>query len=292
MGRRAIMKGNVVLPSDLSRQRYVDYCLRTQTASVLCENGDFLKNCPIVHNFCGVNEGLLNSLVFPETSTELGSRVVVLYLEENEMGIIIGCLRDGNYIKLEEEYQFKAIRQNKGNSFTINGSGLRGVLDLIAIGENSGGGKIRMKAFTKEQEGELEFSTNNFFIQATERISITSNKYLDIIIRDLNVKEKFTKINYEFGVGFNYEDEFGNTIKIYSDGIDINGDKINVGKNSLEPAVKGDKLVSILEELLNAILVMTVGTGVGPSTLPINLASFTAIIPKLQTIKSQKVNLE
>lgn len=50
-----------------------------------------------------------------------------------------------------------------------------------------------------------------------------------------------------------------------------------------EPMVLGEQWIAIMDELLTALVSLTVGTGVGPSTTPINFAAFEAIRAKIVT---------
>jgi len=62
--------------------------------------------------------------------------------------------------------------------------------------------------------------------------------------------------------------------------------KINLGDANLESLVKGETLVQLMTELITAIEVMTVLTGAGISTPPVNVASFTTVKGKLRTMLS------
>ncbi len=69
------------------------------------------------------------------------------------------------------------------------------------------------------------------------------------------------------------------------------GKTVYVGANAQEAAVLGDKLKTILDDLLTALTAMTVGTNVGPSTVPTNVAQFIAIKARLQQILSTTVKV-
>lgn len=66
--------------------------------------------------------------------------------------------------------------------------------------------------------------------------------------------------------------------------LDANG-AIRIGSDtgapSDEPMVLGNLWISVMEELIDAISAITVGTGVGPSTTPINFAQLAAIKAKI-----------
>jgi hypothetical protein len=61
---------------------------------------------------------------------------------------------------------------------------------------------------------------------------------------------------------------------------------INLGNQNLESLVRGETLVQLLTELITAIEVMTVATPAGPSSPPINVASFSKVKGQLRTMLS------
>lgn len=70
------------------------------------------------------------------------------------------------------------------------------------------------------------------------------------------------------------------------------GQTVFVGLNAEEAAVLGDTLKGLLDELVEAILKLTVPTGVGPSGTPINSAEFNAVKAKFEQFLSQTVKVK
>ena len=68
----------------------------------------------------------------------------------------------------------------------------------------------------------------------------------------------------------------------------INSPEILLGKNATEKLVLGDMLRQWLSELIDALNALTVGTPVGPSSPPINVASFIRLKTKLNTLLSKQ----
>jgi hypothetical protein len=83
----------------------------------------------------------------------------------------------------------------------------------------------------------------------------------------------------------------GNKINIVSNGKDVNfyteNGHINLGNINLEPLVMGNKLVSILKDLINLIIEQQYLTPSGPSAEgPVNKPQFKSLASKLETILS------
>lgn len=76
-------------------------------------------------------------------------------------------------------------------------------------------------------------------------------------------------------------------------GLELNGEQINFGAEGLEALLKTGRftikndlysLKTALTDLINAISVLTVTTSTGPSSVPVNVASFVAIGTKLNNL--------
>lgn len=310
--RRLVIKANVVLPSDITRERYVDFCFRTHSVSVMSEHGEFMKSCPVAYNFCGTNEGFFYSLEIPKEPNQLGSRVLILYLEEQDMGIVIGCLPDGKNVPLDEEFQMKFMRRTEGNNFMFRGSGLRGVIDLIAQGDDGAGnrGQINLKAFNTDGTGQIEFATDFMVLKAKKSIKVTSNKILELFLKNKVEQDEFSKITWELGVGFTFEDEFENKITVNETGLKFvgkEGDFLEITDGVVKLNGNGQKAVlgNILQTQLNvektrvdtiiqAIFNAAVVPGDGGAAFKTNLllALSFASPPDYSNILSDKVKLD
>ena len=51
--RKTVFIGNVVIPTDVNRDEYVKYAIKTNTVCVMTDAGDFLKNCPLSSSTVG-----------------------------------------------------------------------------------------------------------------------------------------------------------------------------------------------------------------------------------------------
>lgn len=76
------------------------------------------------------------------------------------------------------------------------------------------------------------------------------------------------------------------------DKVQVQAPAIELGKDTLEKAVLGETLKTKLEELIDAILAITVPTALGPSGTPINAAQFSTIKSQLDQILSNVNTLD
>ena len=84
-----------------------------------------------------------------------------------------------------------------------------------------------------------------------------------------------------------------NSVSLTSEKISLNSDRVNLGRDADEPVVKGNELVTVLEDLVNAINSFATQPILNPGTLPGNAVSLATQINlvkiKLNNILSTKV---
>lgn len=92
------------------------------------------------------------------------------------------------------------------------------------------------------------------------------------------------------------EHKNGAKISIDKDGnieiTNVDGKTVYVGRSANEAAVLGDTLKGLLDELIDAIVALTVPTGMGPSGIPINAAQFQAIKARWRNFLSGTVKVK
>ena len=103
--------------------------------------------------------------------------------------------------------------------------------------------------------------------------------------------------------GYEYRDKFGNRLTLNQEGAQLTSAEITQksgriynkagkivngeGGDNSEGVAKGDTLKGLLDDILSAIGQITVTTAVGPSSPPVNLASFEALAEKTKSIISE-----
>ena len=177
--------------------------------------------------------------------------------------------KDGSIISLSsEQHQLaflpgtvddknKSDFETKPQSFKSYPSKLIG--DQILI--NSG--RIILSAKNAEM---IFYSKKNYGFISDGGLSIDNKLGIEVNVGDnTNVKTNDRDINLNTGNG-----------------------KINLGDKELEPILKGDKWVSLMEELIDAILKQNYLTPSGPSKIaPENAPTFNSIKKKLKTVLSE-----
>lgn len=147
--------------------------------------------------------------------------------------------------------------ETKPNSFKAFPSKLIG--DQILI--NSG--RVIISAKNAEM---MFFSKKNYGFVSDGAMSIDNKLGIDVTVGDnINVTAADRDINFNTSNG-----------------------KINLGNTKLEPLVKGDSWVTLMEELIDAIVAQQFLTPSGPSaTGPVNAPSFNTIKSKLKSVLSE-----
>jgi hypothetical protein len=118
-----------------------------------------------------------------------------------------------------------------------------------------------------------------FSAKTSEMIFYSKGNYGFISDGELSIDNKF-------GIKANVNDDINITTNNRDVNINSGNGNINLGNQNLESLVRGETLVQLLTELITAIEVMTVATPAGPSSPPINVASFSKVKGQLRTMLS------
>lgn len=120
-------------------------------------------------------------------------------------------------------------------------------------------------------------STDSAAIMKADHTRIVARKSVKLVVQDGTTTKAVVSVEPNGNILIT-----GKSVTIGNDGTDV----VSLGISEQEPMVLGNTLVELLQELLTAIKTITVGTGVGPSSTPINFAQFDAIGTKLETMLS------
>lgn len=270
--------GYVIIPSDVNREEYINYCFVNESVSIYPEVGG------ISYNNIKVSSNCLNSLEFPEGGENFGSCVIYLLFSTQKTPIIIGVLskKDEN---LALNYKlFKLVKSLGNNSVSITGDGKEGNLFVNVQSDTNSGGQIIIDVNNLSKNGVFKLSVKG-------NIFLLSNNIEFSIKENFRVKSK--SVNFECS----------ELLEINSKQITLKGDKIQflnksieIGEKNLQYVVLGETLkndvITPLLSLLQSFSVIV--TSFGPTTVvsPETITKIKLIEQKMNGLLSEKVKVE
>jgi len=255
--------GYIAIPVDIDRDKYIGLCYKTNTVSILCDDGSFFNRIPIPSSILGFID-------FPKNVRDFGT--AVLYVNEpikNQL-FIVSLVESPIEIGDMTENQFKWKRKWGNNLVEISGSGKEKYVSITVDGEEGESNfivSVKNKSKTGkvliETDGEIKLSTN-------QKLSLETFK--EFIVSTLSKNEILALYKQS-------EEEHY-----------FEGKKFRINKGD-EAMLKGNKTKDFLEELLTTISKITVTTSLG--VMPImNLQDFILLKEKLKLLLSEKSFLE
>ena len=291
--------GYVVIPEGCNTAEYIQSCYRNSSISI---SGGY--GCTYMHNV-RVTIDALNNIKFP-TSGEFGSPVVWLRDSFTNRAVVIGVLTAGGKSNLTGIFQQRIYQEVAEQIAEIFLDAMNSRVVITALGNSNVPAEVVIKASSGNAEGDAIKLVSKDIIQAEgKRLKILLTDNFDILINDgekdiISIKgnPELFELKDQFGnyINFNEEsvelkDQFENSVMMNEENVKISTEKFNVGEGS-EQMVLGNTLLSLLEQLLDAISSLTVVTPHGPSGTPLNAAQFTQIKGKLKTMLSNLSNTD
>ena len=303
--------GYVVIPDKGNITEYVQKCYRNSSISISGGCG-----CSYMHNVKITIEAL-NKIKFPEEVGKFGSPVVWIRDSFTNRAIVIGVLNNSGESNLTEEHQQRIYQEVAEQIVDIFLDAMNSRIVISALGDDKNSSEVIIKASSKKSEGDAVKLVSKDVIQTeSNKLKILLTDNIDILINDgekdilsikgnselfelkdqfdncINFNEEEIKLKDQFGnyINFNEEtvelkDQFDNCILMDKENVKIDTKKFNIAGGK-EKMVLGNKLTNLLNELISAILAITVTTAVGPSSPPVNSPQFIQIQSKLNTILS------
>jgi hypothetical protein len=275
--------GFLVVPSEIDRIQYIEDCYRTQTVTINGGEGyGFFSSvrCP---------QNILENLVFP-TETSRGTPIVWVKDGMTHLPVIVGWLRqEGDYYALGEA-QWRLSRGTDKRNVEIFVDGSIAEIQVNVLGDKEEPANIDIKLSSENGDSEFNLSSDNTVnLHAAKKLTLLSENEFDLTVTEKG--ETKGLIQYVLGKGIVIQDEFGNVIKTSDGLIELLSKQINHNEGK-EPMVLGDTLAKLLSDLIDAIMKLTVMSPVGVTSVPVNIADFSAIKARIDEIKSKISNLE
>jgi len=290
--------GYIIIPDGVDRDQFLLTCFRTGKVSILTESAERLDNVSVV-------QSSFNNLVFPATPKELGSVIFWVKIPKHNIPVVVGCLNKTNDLLPIEEGEFYVGRRGKEHKISIIGQEHYGdlfiTLDSLSSKKSSKfeinlSSKIKQSLFQIICDGDVVVNTNNINLQAASKF--------ELIVKEAK-NDKFLRLKYTLGEGFDYLDEFNNIIQINKDQIYLEkGDgkkitvtnKIKLGNGSFEPSVLGDKNSQYLSDILDKLITLLnnlstfsitqAGASIAPPLTPLS-GGFTSLSTQIITLLTE-----
>jgi hypothetical protein len=313
------MIGYVTLPTDISREEYISYCLKTYTVSIETISGGFYQRVPI----SSVN---LNLIDFPHKPTEKGSQVV-FQLEDNGSPIIYTVLERTNLLgdTLEGDMKHSRSSEEDGSYIETRGSLKNGSYTVLVVNESYPqlilkvlNSKKLQGRLLAEVDGDVELVAHKSILETAfeEIVSIVESsdensdesskisqikdlieitvKQFNLITETTNLKSSKTTTLESQNLDVKVDKDVtikSKTFKTDSDQVSFsNVSSFKIGKGS-QPMILGTELISLLTQLITLLTTTTVTTTSG--AVPLNSApSFGQLITKLSNLTSKVATLE
>jgi len=276
--------GYVALPKDLDRDKYINNCLRTNSITILFENGGWADNVPVA-------KGLFEHIEFPDDPEKLGSQVVYSSLNATGWLFITAVLPKNNEVVVTNELQFVKQRSGSNGVVSIVGDALKQFVNITVSSFKKGMGSFNLSVSNPDKTAELNVrvkGSKNSDIEGSENKEILGTKTTtvsDKYVINVSEDDTLTTITIEKDVGVIIEDQYDNKLELKKDGVFWNGGD-NGGLINISDIVaqmnKNEKLTNNLLAALQGVVVPLAPSGTYPFA-PL----FSAYQPLAETQKDQ-----
>ena len=257
-----IKTGHIFIPNGIDRDTYIASCFTKEKFDILTNEGVTIVGVQCLEN-------ILDELFFPETPEELGSQVIIVYLEEYKIYTIIGVVSKRGLSTFRGEFDYKKTKTKDGTSLGIFGN-IKNSKLVVFLRDKINKFCEFILEVKGNQDSKLKINSSGWVIlNANTGIKIKSKD------REIIISEDSISINNGFNKNFKIDrDKFiykdnKNTFKIDSSGY-------NLGNINFE-----EYFTQILEFLERDL---TLNTPMGPTAPGVQP---TTAAPKLKQLKQK-----
>lgn len=285
LGQRGILNrlmsgtGYIFVPNDITnREKFISDCYNTCTVSIINTEGQRFDRVQ-------VNRSMFYDLDFPETVDDVGSLVFWVKNQKHNQPVIVAVINKRGEVLGFQQGQFSIKKDSDTGNISITGDSNKG--NLFINVQSDDGGDIIINAKNTDSsnkvkinvDGNIETISTNFNSQVLEQFLVK--------IKNSLVSEDETIIKYVRGMGFEYNDQFGNIITITEDGFRYeNGDNVIEMDSDGKVSIKNENysLTDLITDLIELLEAAKTSTSIGLQPL-VNLADFTSLrttsLPKI-----------
>ena len=221
-GDHMVEIGYVILPEKVNRANFVDTCNATSRVSVVID-----RSGSVIHN-CLVVDQVYQDLKIPETTSEVGTPVLLLKTIYNEKPIVVGTMRPTNSDRVYEENVVEKVFGDSNGVIIARASLNDGSL-LVNV---NGLGERKLNIVVNGEEGSgIEVNTNGDIVEiANGKVSVKSFNQVEATVIDA-------------------DNDTSSTVVIDKENITLDPSKKMNVKGGKEPIPLGDTLKEILQSI-------------------------------------------
>lgn len=291
--------GWVVLNTEVND--YEMQCLETNTVSILTSEHELIIKCV-------VTDEVMEDIIFPTNSQEMGSLITWVSSPLSTTPIIIGVIKKTSQKNtLAKSKSFQLQKGDGQNGVLLEGIAENGVFNII--GNSVAGPELNIRLLNKKLLALVDlYIQGRIEIEAEDKIIINTNSEFTVALtsNDPDTEKELTAtISYLMGQGFTFVDEFGHQITTTKNALTAQVGKDDVitiagEQNATEKSLLGESAVKVLGQICdqltsiaNTVSTLAVITINGPATVaPEVTTTMTDILSKVSTIKSGLDNLK
>ena len=186
--RELIGSGFIIIPEQIDREEYINFCKATQQASILTIEGNYIPDVFILNH-------VMDELIYPPTFKDMGSQVVFVTMPFSSKPIIIGTIPKQGESRFIGEGDFNIKRSIGDSVIEISGSAKDGVLNIV-LNTNSKS-NLNIRCYGEDSVINIE---NDGKTQIKSSKNVTVQSFNDLNIETINIDgEKLSKIYLKDG---------------------------------------------------------------------------------------------
>jgi hypothetical protein len=273
--------GFIIIPRDVDKQKFIEFCYRTGTVSLLLENGGVIDQVLITRE-------ALQDIEWPESFKTKGSQLVWINQPRKNQPIAIGRISLTNEFVNFNKGKGSLRRVSKNFVSEVFVDAEKGTVIVTSNSSVEGGGDIYIISTNKDKTSKLHVRVSGDVNVSSSNFNLVNSDTFSLTIKDTDEDEEVTEIKYKKGVGLSYKDEFKNEIIINEEGVKISPHSSFKIKEGSQPMVLGDKLFDQQNEFIDLVIRLSAQCAAmaGALGLP-NAAEFTTISQQLATTKGK-----
>lgn len=186
--REMVGSGFIIIPEQIDRQEYINFCKATQQATILTVDGNYIPDVFILNH-------VMDEIVYPPTFKEMGSQVLFVSMPYSSRVVIIGTIPKQGESRFIGEGDFDVKRSIGGSVVEISGSAKDGNINIV-LNTNSKA-NLNVKCYGDESLINIE-TDGKTQIKASKNVTVQA--FNDVNIEAINIDgEKLSKIYLKDG---------------------------------------------------------------------------------------------